>query len=91
MSLAWGSLVLLILLLPGFLFFVGLVLPEQFARETAERSALGQLAAVLSGSFFIHASLYLLLGAPCGGKIPSVAIQYLFSSLKFDSSPAGHS
>lgn len=87
MSLAWGSLVLLILLLPGFLFFVGLALPEQFARETAERSALGQLAAVLSVSFFIHASLYLLLGLGCGGKIPCVAIEYLFSSLNFDRNP----
>jgi hypothetical protein len=87
MSLAWGSLVLLILLLPGFLFFVGLALPEQFARETAERSALGQLAAVLSVSFFIHSSLYILLGLGCGGIIPCVAIEYLFSSLKFDSSP----
>lgn len=87
MSIAWGSLVLLILLLPGFLFFVGLTLPEQFARETAERSALGQLAAVLLVAFFIHGGMYVLLGFTCGGRIPCIRIEYLLLSLTLENHP----
>lgn len=54
MSLAWGSLVLLLLLLPGVLFFVGLYMPENFTRESTERSAIGQLSAVLGVSAIVH-------------------------------------
>ena len=38
MSIAWSGIVLLVLLLPGFLFFVGLYFPEKVTRE---REALG--------------------------------------------------
>src|SRR5690349_6516230 len=58
MTIAWGSLVLLVLLLPGFLFFLGIYWPEKFTRETEQRSPLGHLAAVLIVSFLIHASGY---------------------------------
>lgn len=89
MSLAWGSLVLLILLLPGFLFFVGLSLPEQFARETAERSALGQLAAVLLIAFGIHGLLYVILGGNCHSTIPCIRLEHVFTSLTLETRPAG--
>ena len=60
MSLAWSSLVILLLLLPGVLFFVGLYIPEQFTRETTERSPIGYVAGVMGISFVVHGILFLL-------------------------------
>jgi len=70
MSLAWGSIVLLVALLPGVLFFVGMYLPEKFSRDSVERSALGHLAGVLLVSLFVHGTLYLLAPIACGRLIP---------------------
>lgn len=61
MSIAWGSLVLLILLLPGLLFFVGALLPEKFTRDAEQRSPLGQLGGALLIAFFVHGVYYLAL------------------------------
>lgn len=84
MSIAWGSLVLLIVLLPGVLFFVGLYLPEQFTRETAERSALGQLAATLLVSFVVHAGLYCVLWSACRGHFPCISLSRLLDAVNVD-------
>jgi hypothetical protein len=65
MSLAWGSIVVLVMLLPGVLFFVGLHFPEKFTRDAVERSALGQLAGVLLVSLVVHASAILLWAGIC--------------------------
>lgn len=73
MSLAWGSLVLLLLLLPGVLFFVGLYMPEKFTRESTERSAIGQLSGVLGVSVTVHTALALffwLLATYCSTGAP---------------------
>lgn len=66
MSLAWSGIVLLLLLLPGVLFFVGLYFPERFTRDIVQRSLLGQLAGTLLISFVVHAVLYLLTQKLCG-------------------------
>lgn len=42
------------LLLPGVVFFVGLQMPEQFSRESVERTALGQISGVLAVSLSVH-------------------------------------
>ena len=89
MSIAWGSLVLLIVLLPGVLFFVGLYLPEQFTRETAERSALGQLAATLLVSFVVHAGLYCVLWLGCRGHFPCISLGRLLDAVSVDRSTTG--
>lgn len=60
MSIAWATVALLILLLPGFLFFVGLAFPESFTRENIQRSPLGQLAGTVFVSLVVHATLFLL-------------------------------
>jgi hypothetical protein len=57
LSLAWGSLVLLIVLLPGILFFAGIYL---FTREAEPRSPLGQIAGALLVAFGIHGTAYLV-------------------------------
>lgn len=61
MSIAWGSLVLLVVLLPGVLFFVGIYWPEQFTRESEPRSPLGQLAGALLVAFVVHGLAYTTL------------------------------
>src|ERR1700737_1836673 len=84
MSLAWGSLVLLVVLLPGVLFFVGLYIPEKFTRDAIERSALGQLAGVLFIALLVHGFLYAIGPAYCGKVIPCVDIQLFLRALTLD-------
>ncbi|MEP7347673.1 MAG: hypothetical protein ABI877_20555 [Gemmatimonadaceae bacterium] len=81
MSIAWGSLVLLILLLPGFLFFVGTLFPEQFTRDAEQRSPLGHLAGSLAISFFVHGGLYALSQLLCGGRLGCVSVGALLVAL----------
>ncbi len=84
MSIAWGSLVLLLMLLPGVLFFVGLYLPEQFTRETTERSALGQLAAVLLVSFLVHGAFFSVSRVACGTILPCIDVEGVLRILTLD-------
>lgn len=83
MTIAWGSLVLLVLLLPGFLFFLGIYWPEKFTREAEQRSPLGHLAAVLVISFLIHGGMFGLNSTACQrlSWMPCVSIQWLLHSL----------
>jgi hypothetical protein len=84
MSIAWGSLVLLVVLLPGFLFFVRQLLSERFTRETEQRSPLGQLAGALSVAFLVHAIWYLLLTWSCGHIGPCVSIRAFLLTVNLD-------
>lgn len=86
MSIAWSGIVLLVLLLPGFLFFVGLYFPEKFTREAAERSPLGQLAGTVLIAFVVHSSLFLLNSAACGSVIPCIRLDEVLSAIALDSS-----
>lgn len=91
MSLAWGSLVLVIVLLPGILFFVGTYLPEQFTRETELRSPLGHLAGAVLIAFLLHGFLYALSGSFCGQRIPCISVQAFLEIASFDSRASGSS
>lgn len=86
MSLAWGSLVVLLLLLPGVWFFVGLHIPEKFTRQTAEQSPLGQLGAVLLVSFLVQSGMFLALRPICQRLewIPCVDLRAVLSLLVLD-------
>lgn len=84
MSIAWGSLVLVVLLLPGFLFFVGALLPEQFTRDAEQRSPLGHLAGALLIAFLVHGTLFLAIGMLCGSKLPCVSIEGLLQLILAD-------
>jgi hypothetical protein len=84
-SLAWGSLVLVIVLLPGILFFAGTYLPEQFTREAEPRSPLGHLAGAVLLAFLIHGVAYALSGSVCGGSLPCVSIHSLLDVASYDS------
>lgn len=84
MSIAWGSLVLLVVLLPGVLFFVGIYWPEQFTRETEPRSPLGQLAGALLVAFVVHGFAYSLLSSVCGGQFPCISISAWLQTINMD-------
>lgn len=68
MSLAWSTVALLVLLLPGFLFFVGLYLPERISRDIIPGGTLTQLGGIVLVSFFVHALIYTVL---MSGWLPS--------------------
>ncbi|HET7061612.1 MAG TPA: hypothetical protein VFI43_05490 [Nitrosospira sp.] len=61
MSIAWATVVIVVLLLPGFAFFWGLYAPNQVTREVSPASPLTQLAGVVIISFFVHAFAYLVI------------------------------
>jgi hypothetical protein len=56
-AIGWSTAVLLIFLLPGFLFLAGFASSERISRDTTPRSPIGQLAATVLVSFFTHAAL----------------------------------
>jgi hypothetical protein len=61
MSIAWATVVIVVLLLPGFAFFWGLYSPNQVTREVSPASPLAQLAGVVIISFLIHACAYFVI------------------------------
>ena len=84
MAIAWATVATLVLLLPGFLFFTGFSAPAKFSRDTTPRSAIGQLAAIVLVSFFVHALLVLLnhgLSTVCRA-IPEVDLRLVLSALQ---------
>ncbi len=82
MSIAWGSLVLLIILLPGVLFFVGIYWPEQFTREAEQRSPLGQLAGILLAAFVVRATF--AANSVCGSRVACISIAGLIRVINTD-------
>jgi Putative peptidoglycan binding domain len=60
-SLAWSTVVLLVLLLPGFFFFGGLYAPDRFARDLAPRNPLGTLAWTVLVAYLTHVLLSLVI------------------------------
>lgn len=84
MSIAWSSLVLLVLLLPGVLFFIGIYLPEKFTRQAEARSPLGQLAGVLLVAFVVHGIAYGFFGVQCGGTVPCMRFDLLVDTMNLD-------
>lgn len=72
MSIAWATIVLVVLMLPGFVFFWGFYAPHQVTRETVPTSPLAQLGGVVFFSFFVHAAAYTWLngGADAACRVP---------------------
>lgn len=89
MSIAWGSLVLLVVLLPGVLFFVGIYWPEQFTRESEPRSPLGQLAGALLVAFVVHGLAYTVFTSFCGSWLPCISIKGLLDAVNLDPTAEG--
>lgn len=78
MSIAWATVVIVVLLLPGFAFFWGLYSPNQVTREVSPASPLAQLAGVVIISFLIHACAYFVINTRLclgtgSGALPTLA------------------
>lgn len=86
MSLAWSTIALLVLLLPGFLFFVGLYFPERISRDVVPGSSLTQLGGVVLIAFFVHALLFAILASLCQvwSAVPCVKLDYAFIAFNPD-------
>jgi hypothetical protein len=76
MSIAWATVVIVVLLLPGFAFFWGLYSPNQVTREVSPASPLAQLAGVVVISFLVHACAYFVINTRLcigPGALPALA------------------
>ncbi|HYM82031.1 MAG TPA: DUF6338 family protein [Candidatus Limnocylindria bacterium] len=83
MALAWSTVALLVLLLPGFVFFLGLSIPERFSRDTTPRSPVGQLAGIVLVSLFVHLILLVLNGLLSRvGPLPLVDLRLVLDALQ---------
>lgn len=86
MSIAWTTIVVLFLLSPGFLFFLGLLSPDRLSRDVTSHNIYGQLASVVIISLFVHTLLLLslqLLGQYCA-NLREIDLSVLFALLQFE-------
>lgn len=84
MSIAWTTVAVLTLLLPGFLFFVTLYLPERFSRDIP-KSPLGQLAGTLLVAFSLHGIFYItwpLLLRILPWNLPAIDVYFMLSAIQ---------
>lgn len=84
MSLAWTTVVLLVLLLPGFLFFVGVYAHERISRDIVQDSAWARLAGAVLVSFLVHGVAVFINSFLCTrvSSIPCIDLQYAFAALQ---------
>jgi len=77
-SLAWSTVALLVLLLPGFLFFVGLYLPERISRDVVPGGTLTQLGGIVLVAFFINALVFSVHTTACDvfSCLPCIRFDY---------------
>ena len=87
MSIAWSTIAFLVLLLPGFLFLVGIYLPENFTRETAPKSALGQLAATVLIALFVHGTVYVISQSLPFRWLPNIDLEQVLHLLQVEPLP----
>lgn len=76
MSIAWATVVLVVLLLPGFCFLWGFYLPHQVTRESVPVNPLTQLAGVVIYGFFFHGTAFWAANSLIDGEqcAPNVAV-----------------
>jgi len=82
-SLAWTTVVLLVLLLPGFLFVFGMYAPERMSGDTVSKGTLVQLSGVILVSTLIHGGAFLLVnhGLQDVRGVPLIRLDYVFAIL----------
>ena len=98
MSIAWSTIVVVVLLLPGFAFLAGFYLPKNITQEAAPISPLGQLGALVSIAFFLHVASYFVINeglcTATGAAVPCVVPDRFVAVLRADtasSAPVGAS
>lgn len=82
MSLAWATIVVLILLLPGIFFLMVVYSLAGYPRDTRARNPVYPLAGIISVAFVIHGGYYAFVDPLfCGNIIPCAKAVYLSSAL----------
>ena len=84
MSIAWATVVLVVLLTPGFAFVWGFYAPHQVTRESVPASPLGQLAGAVVLSFFAHGLAHLLINSPLVCRAPAGVLGLDVPCIDFD-------
>lgn len=64
-SLAWSTISVVFLLLPGFLFYTGLRISERFSRADIQQGPVAQLVTAILVASFVHFPLLGFLGTTC--------------------------
>jgi hypothetical protein len=81
-ALAWSTVALLVLLLPGFAFLAGLTLPEQFSRESAPKNPLGQLAIIVFIALVVHGLVYVFVTGCSTGATHCIRTDYVLATFQ---------
>lgn len=84
MSIAWATVVLVVLLTPGFCFVWGFYAPHQVTRESVPASPLGQLAGAVVLSFFAHGLAHLLVNSALVCRAPGGLLGLAVPCIDFD-------
>jgi hypothetical protein len=80
-SFVWATVALLVLLTPGFVFFLGLYAKERISRDATAGGPLLQLAGAVLVALFVHGVLFCML--PLSPKfVPRVHLEYVFALLQ---------
>ena len=82
MSLAWSTLAIIVLLLPGVLFFIGLFLPKKFSRDVAPASPLAELGAAVLIALAVHGVAFVVLVGGWNTFLPQPDLETLFALLQ---------
>jgi hypothetical protein len=87
MSLAWATVAIVVLLLPGIMFLIGLFSRERYSRDAAFQSPVIPLAFSIAVALLIHGVYYAFIDSwLCGRRIPCVSMTYVLASLQISDS-----
>lgn len=91
-SLAWSTILLLVLLVPGFAFAVGFSAPAGYGRDATPRNPLAALTLTVIVAVFVHAIMSLVLGKVAERtQTPSLRVEWgkVADAVQLPSPPAG--
>lgn len=83
MDIAWPAVAILVMILPGFSFFVGLYSRELYGREAASGDAVSKLAPIVLVSFLVHSGMTIVIHIV--PWIPDVDLRAFLSAVNLDS------
>lgn len=86
MSFVWVTLVLLLLILPGFACTYFYFLGSRISRETSASSPWTYLGGAVLVSFAIHGALLTVINSTMTGWLPHIDLHYVFAALQLQGS-----
>src|SRR4051812_36669211 len=77
MSVAWTTIVIILLLLPGIFFFVGMATYERLSREVIRSSVISEVALAIMVALVLHMLALSALSVICGFQLGQFLIPFL--------------